>query len=62
MKDELGGNIINEFLGLRAKFYSDVIDDGSEDRKAKDTKKCAVKRKLKFENYKNCLETTQLNN
>ena len=25
-------------------------------KKAKDTKKCVVKRKLKFENYKNCLE------
>ena len=29
-------------------------------KKAKDTKKCVIKRKLKFENYKNCLEATQL--
>ena len=28
----------------------------------KDTKKCVIKRKLKFENYKNCLEATQLDN
>ena len=29
-------------------------------KKAKGTKKCVVKRKLKFENYKNLLEATQL--
>ena len=40
--------------------YSCLIDDGSEDKKAKGTKKCFIKRKLKFENYKNCLEATQL--
>ena len=34
------------------------MDDGSEDKKAKDTKKCVIKRKLKFENYKHCLEAT----
>ena len=28
----------------------------------KGTKKCVIKRKLKFENYKNCLEATQLEN
>ena len=31
-------------------------------KKAKGTKKCVIKRKLKFENYKNCLEATQLEN
>ena len=48
--------------GLRPKTYSYLIDDGSEDKKAKGTKKCVIKRKLKFENYKNCLEATQLDN
>ena len=33
-----------------------------EDKKAKDTKKCVIKKKLKFENYKNCLEANQLYN
>ena len=28
----------------------------------KGTKKCVIKRKLEFENYKNCLEVTQLDN
>ena len=37
-------------------------DDGSENKKAKGTKKCVIKRKLKFENYKNCLKATQLKN
>ena len=62
MKDESGGKVIIKFVGLRVKTYSYLIDDGSEDRKAKGTKKCVIKWKLKFENYKNCLETTQLDN
>ena len=60
MKDELGGKIMTKFVGLRAKTYSYLIDDSSEDKKARDTKKCLIKRELKFENYKNCLEATQL--
>ena len=59
MRDELGGKILTKFIGLRAKSYSYLID---EDKKAKGTKKCVVKRKHKFENYKNCLEATQLEN
>ena len=39
MKDELGGKIMTEFVGLRAKTYSYLIDNGSEDKKAKGTKK-----------------------
>ena len=62
LKDELGGKIMIDFVELRAKTYSYLQDDGSEGRKAKDTKKCVIKRKLKFENYKNCLEATQLDN
>ena len=46
-------------VGLTAKTYSYLIDDSAEDKKAKGTKKWVIK-KLKFENYKNCLEATQL--
>ena len=60
MKDELGGKIMKEFLGLRTKTYNYLIDDDSENKKAKDTKRCVKKRKLKFENYS--LEATQLEN
>ena len=51
-----------KYHGLRAKTHSYLIDDHSEDRKAKGTKMCAIKRKLKFEDYKNCLEATELEN
>ena len=39
-----------------------MIDEDSEDKKAKGTKKCVIKRKIKSENYKNCLEATQTEN
>ena len=44
MKDELGGKIIIKFVGLRAKTYIYLIDDGSENKKAKGTKKCHKKK------------------
>ena len=31
-------------------------------KKAKGTRKCVMKRKFKFQNYKNSLEATQLHN
>ena len=49
-------------VGLRGKTYSYLIDDGSEDKVAKGTKICVIKRKIKFENYTNCLEASQLEN
>ena len=55
MKDELGGKIITEFVTLRPKTYSYLTDDGKEDKKAKGTKKCIIKRMIKFDDYKKCL-------
>ena len=52
MKDELGGQITKEFVGLRAKTYSYL--------KQKGLKKCVIKRKRKFQDYKNCLEAAQI--
>ena len=46
MKDELGEKMMTKFVELRAKAYSYLIDDGSEDKKAKGIKKCVIKRKL----------------
>ena len=62
MKDKLGGKIMTEFVRLRAETSGYIIEDGSEDKKAKDTKKCLIKIKIKFENCKNCLEANQLKN
>ena len=55
MKDELGGNIMTEFVALRPKTYLYLMDDGISDKKAKGTKKCVIKRILKINDYKNCL-------
>ena len=55
MKDELGGRVITEFVALRPKTYSYLTDDCKEDKKAKGTKKCMIKRMIKFDDYKNCL-------
>ena len=55
MKDELDGKIITEFVTLRPKTYSYLTDDGKEDKKAKGTKKCVMKKMIKFNDYKKCL-------
>ena len=55
MKDELGGKIITEFVTLRPKTYSFFTDDDKEDKKAKGTKKCVIKKMIKFNDYKKCL-------
>ena len=44
MKDELGGKIMTEFIGLRVKIFSNLTDDGSENKKAEDTKSFIIKR------------------
>ena len=48
MKDELGGKVMRKFVGLWAKTYSYLRDDGSEGKKAEGTKNCVIKRKLKI--------------
>ena len=60
MKNELGGKIIAEFVTLRPKTYSFLTDDGKEDKKAKGTNKCIIKKKIKFNDYKKCLFNDEL--
>ena len=61
MKDGLGRRIITEFIALRPKIYVYQIDDYNDNdddnklKKAKGTKKCVIKKELKFNDYKNCL-------
>ena len=45
IKEELGREIMTKLVGLRAKTYSYLINEGSEDKKAKGTKKCVYKKK-----------------
>ena len=46
---------MKEFVALTAKTYACLMDDDSEYKKAKGTKKCVIKRRFMFENYKGCL-------
>ena len=58
MKYESVGKIMKEFCALRAKASIYVTD-----KKMKiSTKKCLIKRKFKFDDYKNCLKATQPKN
>ena len=51
-KDELGGKIMKKFCAPRAKTYSYLKDDDGEEKKAKGTNKCIIKRRIKFKDYK----------
>ena len=44
---------------LTAKTYSYLKDDNGEYKKLKRTKRCAISRKLKFQDYKNGLKPSQ---
>ena len=51
-KDELKGKIMTENCNARAKTYAFRYDNDKENKKAKGTKKCVIKKDLTFENYK----------
>ena len=55
MKNELGGDIITEFVALSPKAYSYVTNNFIEMKKTKSTKKCVVNKMLRFGDYKKCL-------
>ena len=54
-KDEFGGKIMTEFCALRAKAYAYKLNDNTEMKKAKGTKKCIVKRGITYKNYADAL-------
>ena len=58
-KDELGGPIMKEFAGLKAKTYSCLKENNEKDKK---TQKSVIKIKLKFQDYRNCLEAARVEN
>ena len=54
-KDEVNGNVIDEFVGLRAKLYSYKMFEGKESKKCKGVKKSVIKKSITHEDYKKCL-------
>ena len=46
---------MKEFCALRAKTYTYLMDDDNEIKKTNGIKKCVIKRRLMFENYKDSL-------
>ena len=55
LKDEIGGKIITELVALREKAYSYLDDADNGHKKSKGSKKCVIKQKLMFQNFKDCL-------
>ena len=43
---------MKEFVRFRAKTCSYLKDNNDKDKEAKGTKKCVIKRKLKFQDYR----------
>ena len=60
MKEEVGGKIMTEFVALRPKTYSYLMDIGNRDKKAKETKKSVIKQRLKYNDFKNCLLNNEI--
>ena len=57
MKDEAGGMNIVEFVGLRSKLYSFIMEYGGETKKCKGIKKQVVQSSITHEDYKTCFRT-----
>ena len=56
-KDETAGKIIKEFVGLRSKLYSFIMEEGKENKRCKGVKKQVVENNISHEDYKTCLKT-----
>ena len=52
-KDELGGRLMTEFIGLRPKMYSFVGEDSG--KRAKGVKKSVLQKTITHEDYRSCL-------
>ena len=59
-KDELGGNIMKEFCGLRVKTYTYLMDDDIKKKKATGIKKCVIKRRKLYVLNLSCLKTIKI--
>jgi len=54
-KDVAGGEVITEFVGLRAKLYAIKKLDEEEEKRYKGVKRGVVKKSISFEDFKKCL-------
>ena len=59
-KDETEGVPIVEFVGLRPKMYSILLETGKEKKTGKGIKKSTLKTDIKHADYKRCLESSEL--
>ena len=59
MKDELGGDIMRDFVALISKMYTYKVES-KEFKRCKGIKKCVVKKDIEFEDYKGCLMTGEM--
>ena len=57
MKDKADGEIIDEFVGLRAKLYSYKMLEGQESKKCKGVKSSVINKSILHKDYKKCLFT-----
>ena len=60
--DKLEGEIMKKTVRLWPKTFSDLKDNDDDYKKGKGTKRFVVKRKLKFEDCKNCLKASHIEN
>ena len=51
---------VKEFVGRRAKTWPYLMNGDSEQKKVKGTKKCVIKRRIMFENYKDCQSNNEI--
>ena len=56
-KDECNATAIREFVGLRSKMYSMLLQEGREVKVAKGVKRAVIQNELKFQTYVDCLES-----
>lgn len=57
-KDELNGEIISEFVGLRSKMYCVKSLGVEKKKKAKGVKKYVLKKDITFDDYVNCIKNS----
>ena len=56
-KDEVAGECIDEFVGLRSKLYSFKMSEGKETKRCKGVKKSVIEKSITHEDFNTCLFT-----